>query len=132
MALGARAKSNAMTLNRAMEQINMRTRHLLALLVLLAGCSTTATHPRTLTADKAGLLAQQLANEQAKRIYNCQPFHDGLPAQFVQGHWTWHDLKAQGPGDIEATVEFEADGAAPKVSVIWLDSRPKLLSLPLP
>ena len=108
----------------------MRIRRLLPLLVLLAGCSSTATHPRTLTADEAGLLAQQLANEQAQRIYNCQPFHNGPLAQFVQGHWTWYDLKAQGPGDAEATVEFQADGTKPKVRVIWLDSRPILLNLP--
>ena len=120
-----------MTLNRAMEQINMKTRHLLPLLVLLIGCSTTATHPRALTPDEAGLLAQQLANEQAQAIYNFQPFHDGPPARFVHGHWTWYDLKAQGPGDAEATVEFQADGTKSKVRVIWLDSRPRLLSLPL-
>ena len=105
--------------------------HLLAILVMLAGCSATGPRTSTLTADQAGALAQRLANEKARVLYNCQPFRNGPPARFDQGHWTWHDLKAQGPGDAEATVEFKADGTEPKVKVIWLDSRPRLMSLPL-
>ena len=104
---------------------------LLAILVMLAGCSATGPRTSTLTADQAGALAQRLANEKARVLYNCQPFRNGPPARFDQGHWTWHDLKAQGPGDAEATVEFKADGTEPKVKVIWLDSRPRLMSLPL-
>ena len=98
---------------------------------MLAGCSTTGPHTSPLIAEQAGALAQRLANEKAQALYNCQPFRNGPPAQFVQGHWTWHDLKAQGQGDAEATVEFKADGTEPKVKVIWLDSRPRLMSLPL-
>jgi hypothetical protein len=103
----------------------MRTRHLIALLVMLVGCSTA---PRTspLTAEQAGVLAQRLANEKAQTLYNCQPFLNGSPAQFVQGHWTWHSLKARGQGDMEATVEFATDGADPKVTVLRLESRPNL------
>jgi hypothetical protein len=93
---------------------------------MLGACSTTAPRASKLTADQAGSLAQQLANEKAQTLYNCQPFRKGPPAQFVQGHWSWHHIQAQGHGDIEGTVEFAADGAEPKVRVVWLDSLPKL------
>ena len=101
----------------------MRIRLVIPFLVLLAGCGTTRTPTRALTAGEAGSLAQQLANEKAHALYNCQPFRSGPPARFVEGHWTWHRLQAQGQGDMEATVEFAANGAEPKVTVVWLDSR---------
>jgi hypothetical protein len=78
-----------------------------------------------LTADQAGLLAQQLANEKAQELYSCQPFRDGPPARLVQGHWEWHRLQAVGQTDMKATVEF-AVGREPKVTVILLDSRARL------
>jgi hypothetical protein len=103
----------------------MRTQHLIPILIMLAGCSTTAPRTSTLTAEQAGVLAQQLANDKAQTLYNCQPFRNAPPAQFVQGHWTWHQQQAQGLGDVDATVEFAANGAEPKVSVVQLESRPK-------
>ena len=93
---------------------------------MLAGCSTTAPRISTLTVDQAGALAQELANAKAQTLYKCQPFRSSPPAQFVQGHWVWHQLQAAGTGDIEATVEFAADGAEPNVGVTWLDSRDPL------
>src|ERR1035441_905813 len=82
------------------------------------------TRTTTLTAEQAGAVAQRLANEKAQTLFHCQPFRNSPPAEFVQGHWTWHDLRGQGSGDVEATVEFEANGAKPKTSVVWLESRP--------
>jgi hypothetical protein len=76
----------------------------------------------TLTAEKAGLLAQQLANERAQTLYNCQPFYKAQPARFADGHWSWHQLQAQAKGDMEAKVEFKEDGAEPNVSVMRLES----------
>ena len=93
---------------------------------MLGGCSTTVPRTSTLTADQARSLAQQLANEKAQTLYNCQPFRNSPPAQFIQGHWSWRHLQAQGLGDFEGTVEFAASGAEPKVRVVWLDSLPKL------
>ena len=78
-----------------------------------------------MTSNEAGSLAEHLANEKAQALYNCQPFRNGPPARFVRDHWTWHHLQARGLGDIEATVEFAADGAEPKVSVVWLESVPR-------
>jgi biopolymer transport protein ExbD len=77
----------------------------------------------TLTAARALALAEQLANEKAQTLYNCQPFRNGPPAQLVQGYWVWHDRRGQGEVDLEATVKFAADGTNPDVNVILLDSR---------
>ena len=76
-----------------------------------------------LTGAQAEALAEKLANEKAQALYNCQPFRNRTPAQLVQGSWVWHDLRAQGIGDVEATVKFKADGTNPDVQVIRLDSR---------
>jgi len=102
----------------------MKARYLIPLALALFGCSSTKPRTGTLTADQAGGLAQQLANEKAQALFNCQPFRDSAPAQFVQGHWAWHDRRGQGIGDIEATVEFAVDGAKPNVSVTQLYSNP--------
>jgi len=77
----------------------------------------------TLTGARALALAEQLANEKAQTLYNCQPFRNGPPAKLVQGYWVWHDQRGQGEVDVEATVKFAADGTNPDVNVILLDSR---------
>ena len=102
----------------------MKTRHLIALALLLTGCSSP---PRTppLSVEQATALACKLANEQAQAQYHCQPFRDGPPAQFVEGHWVWRDLKARGQMDVEGSVQFAPDGANPKVSVLLLDNLPR-------
>ena len=102
----------------------MKTRYLIPLALALLGCSSTTPRTTTLTAEQAGAVAQRLANEKAQTLFHCQPFRNRPPAEFVQGHWTWYDLRGQGSGDVEATVEFEANGAKPKTSVVWLESRP--------
>ena len=78
----------------------------------------------TLTAEQAGALAQQLANEEAQALYNCQPFRNGQPAELAQGKWVWHDRRTRGTVDIEATVRFALDGTDPDVKVTPQDSRP--------
>jgi hypothetical protein len=77
-----------------------------------------------LTAAEAEALAIELANEKAQALYNCQPFRKGTPAELVQGHWVWHDLRGYQVFDVEATVKFAADGTNPEVDVMLLDSRP--------
>ena len=101
----------------------MKTRYLIPFVLALLGCSSTAPRATTLTVEQAGALARQLANEKAQAQFNSQPFRDGPPAQFVQGHWAWHDMRGQGSGDLEATVTFASDGANPDVSVTQLDSK---------
>jgi hypothetical protein len=91
--------------------------------LLLAGCCTTP-HATKLTAEQAGALALQLANEKAQALYNCQPFRNGRPAELAQGKWVWHDRRTQGAVDVEATVRFALDGTDPDVKVTPQDSRP--------
>ncbi len=79
--------------------------------------------PLVLTLGTASELARRLANEEAQRLYGCQPFDQALAAQFVEGRWVWRDRKAHGAGDLEASVEFDAVGALPRITVLLLDSR---------
>jgi hypothetical protein len=48
---------------------------------------------------------------------NRQPFHDGQPATFVSGRWTWRELA---PGDVEAVVELAKDGSTNSVAINFL------------
>jgi uncharacterized lipoprotein YmbA len=104
---------------------HMKTRHLIPLALVLAGCSS-APHSRALSVEQATALARRLANEQAQAQYHCQPFRGGPTAELVQGHWVWRDLKGQGQLDVEGSVDFAADGASPTVRVMLLDSRTRL------
>jgi hypothetical protein len=108
----------------------MKTRYLVPLALALLGCSSTTPRTTTLTAEQAGDLAQRLANEKAQTLFSYQPFRNGPPAQFVQGHWVWHQLQGHGQGDLEASVEFAANGTAPKVKVVRLVSRNSPRTLP--
>jgi tetratricopeptide (TPR) repeat protein len=78
---------------------------------------------RRFTAAEAGALAEQLANEKAWVLHKCQPFHDGPPAEFAQGHWVWDELRGYRVFHVEAKVKFAADGTNPDVDVMLLDSR---------
>ncbi len=76
-----------------------------------------------LSATQAGGLAQTLANDRARTLFSCQPFHSYSSARFVDGHWLWRGRRGLGPVDFDAEVSFEADGANPEVKVLLLDSR---------
>jgi hypothetical protein len=77
----------------------------------------------TLTPEEARVLARAIANQKAKELYDCEPFGNGPPAQFVDGDWLWFDRRGQGPADIEATVQLAGDGSIRSVDVILLDLR---------
>jgi hypothetical protein len=98
----------------------MKTKYLIPVVACMVGCTRTA----TLTSDEAGSLAQQLANEKAQALYHCQPFQKAEPAQLIEGHWVWHQIQGQGKGDLEAKIQFRADGADPKVTLTQLESVP--------
>ena len=95
----------------------------MALDLLLVGCRTSAPGTAPLTADSAAAVARQLANEKARALYDCQPFGDSQSARFIEGFWVWHERRALGTADLEATVELAADGSPRRVDVILLDSR---------
>jgi hypothetical protein len=89
-------------------------RRLVLSALLLAGCASTH-HGTALTADQAKTLALQLANDKAFSLYHCRPFTGGEPAQLVAGHWVWSTRQGLGHGDIEAQIEFAADGSTNQV-----------------
>jgi hypothetical protein len=94
--------------------------------LMLVGCIST--HPKaTITAEQAGTIAMQLANDKAFSLYHCRPFQAGQPARFVAGHWIWFAWEGFGHTDIEAQVELAANGTANKVgcnvTVNILDNR---------
>jgi hypothetical protein len=74
-----------------------------------------------LSAEEAGILAQELANKRAQSLFNCQPFDNGSRARLVEGQWVWRERRARGRFDFEAKVQFREDGAEPDVDVRLLD-----------
>jgi len=84
--------------------------------LLLAGCESSRT-ATPLTADRAGTLSVQLANDKAEAIYHRRPFVNNQPAQFENGRWTWSDSHGIGKLDYEATVKLAANGATNSVTI---------------
>lgn len=102
----------------------MNALRFIPLIVILAGCHSTDAHRRTmLTAGQARLIARQLANDQARTLYDLEPFWNGAPARFVQGGWIWSDRQGCGVGDVEATVILAADGSPRSIDVMFLDTQ---------
>ena len=78
--------------------------------------------PAPMNAEEAARFASAAANHRARELYDCEPFGHERPAQVVDGRWVWSDSRGQGRADLEATVEFAADGSMQSVDVLWLDS----------
>ena len=89
--------------------------------MICAGCVTS--HPQALMSQQATSLALQLANEKAFDVYQCQPFQDGQPAHWSDGHWIWSGQSGYGKADLEATVLLAANGTMPNVKLQLLDNR---------
>jgi len=100
----------------------MKISCLLLLALLLTGC-TSPPPGGSLTADQAGTVALQLANDKASTLYHCRPFQDGSPARLAAGRWVWKQRKGYGQGDYQATVELAANGSTNNVEVFLLDNR---------
>ena len=80
--------------------------------------------PAPQNVEEATRLACDAANQKARELYDCEPFGHERAAVVVDGRWIWSDFRGRGRGDLEATVEFAADGSLQKVDVLWLDSAP--------
>jgi hypothetical protein len=98
---------------------------ILAVYVVLLVGSVSSQQSASLTSDQAKTVAVQLANQKADTLYHCQPFQDGQPAKFAQGHWVWSDLRGYGHGDIQVTVELAANGSTNDVDIELFDSQDK-------
>jgi hypothetical protein len=103
----------------------MSARYSILLALVVAGCHTAPVHTEALTAAQAGVLALKLANDQARRLYHCEPFAEGPPATLIEGRWVWHARHGLGTTDMDATVSFAADGANPDVNVSRFYSMPR-------
>ena len=84
--------------------------------------SVTPLPARPLRPDEAKELAARLANQKARELYGCEPFIELEPAFFAQGCWTWFAVRGRGYGDLEARVEFCADGSFPSTDINLLIS----------
>ena len=98
----------------------MTAPYFVALLLVTAGCSTSL-HV-SLRPSEAAILAQTLANQKARALYQSAPFTDDAPAQMVDGKWVWHKLQSSGAKTFEASVEIGNDGTKPKVEVNCVES----------
>ena len=84
--------------------------------------SVTPPPARPLNPEEAKQLAARVANQKAWELYRCEPFVNLEPAFFAQGCWTWSAVRGRGFGDLEARVEFCADGSLPSADINLLIS----------
>ena len=107
---------------RQLDRHFMKTSLILVLAFIFVGCESSR-QSASLTAEQAKTVAIRLANDKASTLYHCQPFRDGLPAQFAADRWVWVEQQGYGHGDIQATVELAADGSTNNVDIQLLDSQ---------
>jgi hypothetical protein len=88
--------------------------------LLVAGCESSRINTR-ITAEQAGTLSVQLANDKAETVYHRRPFEDKQPAQFEDGRWIWRSSQGMGTLDFQATVELPANGSTNRVDVRLTD-----------
>ena len=100
--------------------IPMRRFLLLLCILLLTGCEASKTPP-PLTAEQAGTLSAQLANDKADAVYHHRPFQSTQPANFEAGRWVWTDSHGVGTFDFQAKVELAANGSTNNVDINVLD-----------
>jgi hypothetical protein len=66
----------------------------------------------------AATLAATLANKEAKRMVDVEPFSPtDAPAVFRGDHWEWRATVGYGKGDMVATISFGQDGSGRKVDI---------------
>jgi hypothetical protein len=90
--------------------------------VLMVGCAKSP-QTNTLTASQAKSVAMRLANDEASKLYHCQPFQADRAPHFEAGRWVWTAHQGFGRSDVEARVELAVDGSTNSVAVQLLDSR---------
>lgn len=100
--------------------ISMRLSFAILLTVVCASCETSQ-KTKPLTAQQAEMLAIQLANKEADKVFHRQPFEAKMPPHFEAGHWVWTGSRGAGLLDFQATVELAADGSTNSVDVKLLD-----------
>ena len=98
----------------------MKTPLIVISALFLAGCASSRNNP-PLTAEQAGALSLQLANDRAESVYHRRPFANQQSAQFEDGRWTWTSSQGVGTLDYQARVELAANGATNSVHIKLTD-----------
>jgi hypothetical protein len=88
--------------------------------LLLAGCESSSVNI-PISADQAGMVSAQLANDKADAVFHRRPFENNQPAQFEEGRWIWTSSHGVGTLDYQATVQLAANGATNAVDVRLTD-----------
>jgi hypothetical protein len=112
----------------------MKTSFIPVFAFLLVGCESSRQSAH-LTPEQATQEAIRLANNKASTLYNCQPFRDGHPAKFQEGHWIWNQELGVGRNDIQATVELAMDDSTNSVNIQLMNNEyrtplPQLIERP--
>ena len=72
-------------------------------------------------AQDAATLGSRLANEEAKKKFDAEPFAPNkAKAVFRADRWGWQATAGYGKGDLRATVSFRQDNSEPQVEVVRL------------
>ena len=72
-------------------------------------------------AQDAATLGSKLANEEARRKFDAEPFApDKARAVLRADRWVWQATAGYGKGDLRATVSFRQDESEPQVEVVRL------------
>lgn len=74
-----------------------------------------------MSAEDAGKVSLQLANDKADTVYHHRPFQSSQPAHYEAGRWVWTDGHGVGKLDFEAKVELAANGSTNNVDIRVLD-----------
>src|SRR5437016_2215975 len=98
----------------------MKTSLLAVFVLLFAGYESSKT-TATVSAEQAGRISVQLANDKADALYHHRPFKESQPARFEAGRWIWKDSHGVGMLDFQAIVELAANGSTNGVDIRVLD-----------
>jgi hypothetical protein len=89
-----------------------------------AGCVTKTKQIPPLTSKQAKIVAVQLANDEARKSYKCQPFTNDRPIVFRDDKWLWTSQVGCGHYNVEAVVELAANGLTNRVRLQLFDNGP--------
>jgi hypothetical protein len=72
----------------------------------------------TIVSKLAATLAAALANNEAKKRFDAEPFSpSAAPATLHGDRWEWQAIVSHGKGDLQAAISFKQDGSEPKVAI---------------
>jgi hypothetical protein len=72
----------------------------------------------TIVSKLAATLAAALANSEAKKRFDAEPFSPSAAQATLHGdRWEWYAIVSHGKGDLQATISFKQDGSEPKVAI---------------